>query len=64
MGLAQALFGLFIATADLGVSLGGILMGPLADLCSYSAMYMICAALCALMIGAAYGRREMMVGTS
>lgn len=42
------LIGLFIATADLGVSLGGIVMGPVADLTSYSSMYLICA-----MIGAA-----------
>ena len=39
----NALLGLFIATADLGVSLGGIVMGPIADLLSYSAMYGICA---------------------
>ncbi|MNG38232.1 hypothetical protein D3C84_1258570 [compost metagenome] len=39
------LIGLFIATADLGVSLGGIVMGPIADLTSYSTMYLICAAL-------------------
>ncbi|MHA6480453.1 staphylopine family metallophore export MFS transporter CntE [Paenibacillus sp. strain BS8-2] len=37
------LIGLFIATADLGVSLGGIIMGPVADLTSYSDMYLICA---------------------
>ncbi len=54
----NVLLGLFIATADLGVSLGGILMGPLADLCSYSAMFMICAVLGALMVGAAYGSRR------
>lgn len=39
------LIGLFIATADLGVSMGGIVMGPVADLTSYSAMYLICAVL-------------------
>lgn len=39
------LIGLFIATADLGVSLGGIVMGPVADLTSYSAMYFFCALL-------------------
>ncbi|CAM4492232.1 MFS family permease [Paenibacillus endophyticus] len=37
------LIGLFIATADLGVSLGGIIMGPVADLTSYSTMYLMCA---------------------
>lgn len=41
----NVLIGLFIATADLGVSLGGIVMGPIADLTSYSTMYLICAAL-------------------
>ncbi len=56
--------GLFIATADLGVSLGSILMGPLADLFSYSTMYMVCAVLGAIMIGAAYGRREPKVEVS
>ncbi len=35
-------FGLFIAMADLGVSLGGVIMGPVADFTSYSFMYMIC----------------------
>ncbi|ASS65374.1 MULTISPECIES: MFS transporter [unclassified Paenibacillus] len=39
------LMGLFIAMADLGVSLGAIAMGPVADLTSYSAMYMFCAAI-------------------
>ncbi|MGK9252251.1 staphylopine family metallophore export MFS transporter CntE [Paenibacillus humicus] len=39
------LMGLFIAMADLGVSLGAIAMGPVADLTSYSAMYLFCAAL-------------------
>jgi MFS family permease len=42
------LIGLFIATADLGVSLGGIVMGPVADLTSYSTMYLICAGLAVL----------------
>ncbi|MFP3381597.1 MFS transporter, partial [Bacillus sp. SIMBA_069] len=38
----NVLIGLFIAMADLGVSLGGIVMGPVADLTSYSMMYMLC----------------------
>lgn len=42
------LIGLFIASADLGVSLGGIVMGPVADLTSYSFMYLICASLGAI----------------
>lgn len=44
------LMGLFIATADLGMSLGSILMGPLADYWSYSWMYGICAAVGVLLI--------------
>lgn len=43
----NVLMGLFIATADLGVSLGGVLMGPIADATSYSVMYAICAGLSA-----------------
>ncbi|NEU64474.1 MFS transporter [Paenibacillus sp. ALJ109b] len=54
----NVLIGLFIATADLGVSLGGVLMGPVADLSSYSFMYMICAILGAVMIAFAYERRK------
>ncbi|UUZ97908.1 hypothetical protein LJK87_23250 [Paenibacillus sp. P25] len=50
--------GLFIATADLGVSLGGVLMGPVADISSYSLMYGICAVIGLLMIMFAYGRRK------
>ncbi|OIU68613.1 staphylopine family metallophore export MFS transporter CntE [Rossellomorea aquimaris] len=46
----NVLLGLFIATADLGVSMGGVIMGPVADLTSYSAMYMACAVLAVLMI--------------
>lgn len=44
--------GLFIATADLGVSLGGMAMGPVADRLSYSAMYAASAGLAALAAGA------------
>ncbi|QNK60877.1 staphylopine family metallophore export MFS transporter CntE [Paenibacillus sp. PAMC21692] len=44
----NVLIGLFIATADLGVSLGGIVMGPVADLASYSSMYLICAVIALL----------------
>ncbi|WP_028544397.1 staphylopine family metallophore export MFS transporter CntE [Paenibacillus taiwanensis] len=46
----NVLVGLFIATADLGVSLGGVVMGPIADLFSYSIMYMICAMLALSML--------------
>jgi MFS family permease len=58
----NVLLGLFIAMADLGVSLGGVMMGPIADLSSYSFMYMICAGLSVLMILFAYDRRKMFVG--
>ena len=54
----NVLMGLFIATADLGISLGGVVMGPIADLSSYSFMYMICAILGAVMIVFAYERRK------
>jgi len=35
----NVLIGLFIAMSDLGVSLGGVLMGPVVDLSSFSFMY-------------------------
>lgn len=54
----NVLIGLFIAMADLGVSLGGVVMGPIADVLSYSSMYLICAALGLIMIVFAYGRRD------
>lgn len=41
----NVLMGLFIAMADLGIALGGIVMGPLVDFSSYSFMYTICALL-------------------
>ncbi|MEK3787693.1 staphylopine family metallophore export MFS transporter CntE [Paenibacillus sp. FSL K6-1230] len=50
------LIGLFIAMADLGVSMGGILLGPIADFFSYSTMYMICSILAALMLVFAFKR--------
>lgn len=58
----NVLLGLFIAMADLGVSLGGVIMGPIADNSSYSFMYLICAALGMAMILFAYDRREIFVG--
>ncbi|MFC4098702.1 staphylopine family metallophore export MFS transporter CntE [Paenibacillus xanthanilyticus] len=54
----NVLIGLFIATADLGVSLGGVLMGPIADATSYSGMYAICAGLGAVQVIIAYGKRQ------
>jgi len=54
----NVLVGLFIAMADLGVSLGGMVMGPIADFSSYSFMYRLCAILGALMILFAYGRHR------
>ncbi|AGZ25600.1 MULTISPECIES: staphylopine family metallophore export MFS transporter CntE [Staphylococcus] len=44
------LLGLFIACADLGVSLGGSLMGPISDLVGFSWMYTICGMLVVVMI--------------
>ncbi|MCI3920912.1 MFS transporter [Paenibacillus sp. TRM 82003] len=58
----NVLLGLFIATADLGVSMGGVVMGPLADLVSYSSMYMICAIIAGVMVVFAYDRRRLFVG--
>lgn len=46
----NVLLGLFIACADLGVSLGGSLMGPLSDLVGFSWMYTICGLLVVCMI--------------
>lgn len=58
----NVLLGLFIAMADLGVSLAGVIMGAIADLSSYSTMYMICASLGVALILFAYDRRKSMVG--
>ncbi|UHA73418.1 staphylopine family metallophore export MFS transporter CntE [Paenibacillus sp. 481] len=51
--------GLFIATSDFGVVLGSVVMGPVADLLSYSAMYTVCAciSLVAVVTVLASGRR-------
>jgi len=54
----NVLIGLFIAAADLGVSMGGVLMGPIADRYSYSMMYSMCAIVGASMIGFAYRRNR------
>lgn len=54
----NVLLGLFIATADLGVSLGSVLMGPLADLFTYATMYQICALLCMALLIFAYEWRK------
>ncbi|PYI54638.1 staphylopine family metallophore export MFS transporter CntE [Paenibacillus flagellatus] len=59
----NVLIGLFIAMADLGVSLGGIVMGPIADLSSYSDMYSICALLGVGMIFWGYERRRRAAGS-
>lgn len=58
----NVLLGLFIATADLGISLGGVIMGPIADFSSYSFMYMICSILGVTMIIFAYDRQKIFVG--
>ena len=57
----NVLLGLFIAMADLGVSLGGVIMGPLADHFTYSVIYQICAIMAALMIIFSYDRRKIFV---
>ncbi|KKI90045.1 multidrug MFS transporter [Bacillus sp. SA1-12] len=56
----NVLLGLFIAMADFGVSLGGVIMGPIADLYSYSTMYMICAILGVAMFFFVYDRRKIL----
>ncbi|GMX61915.1 MFS transporter [Paenibacillus elgii] len=58
----NVLIGLFIAMADLGVSLGGVVMGPVADISSYSLMYTFCAILGASMIVVAYDRGKRLSG--
>lgn len=58
----NVLLGLFIAMADLGVSLGSVIMGPVADVYSYSTMYMICSILGVAMLFFAYDRRKIFVG--
>lgn len=55
----NVLMGLFIATADMGVSLGAIVMGLAADLLSYSSLYMIGAILCMVMAIIAIERRNL-----
>lgn len=44
------LLGLFIACADLGVSLGGAIMGPISDLVGFKWMYLICGMLVLIII--------------
>ncbi|MBD2847674.1 MFS transporter [Paenibacillus sp. IB182496] len=58
--------GLFIATADLGIALGGMALGPLTDIVSYSAMYAVCALLALLAACAAWlsGRGRVPLGAS
>ncbi|MDF2713809.1 MAG: transporter [Paenibacillus sp.] len=51
--------GMFIAMADLGVSLGGVAMGPIADRFSYSAMYAGSAGLAAIAVCIALWNRTM-----
>ncbi|MBO2942876.1 MFS transporter [Paenibacillus sp. F411] len=51
----NVLIGWFIASADLGVSMGSVLMGPLADLFSYGVMYGVCAVLGGSLILFAFG---------
>lgn len=60
----NVLLGLFIAMADLGVSLGSAVMGPLADLTSYSVMYFMCAILGAFATAYSYDRRGKLSSTA
>ena len=53
----NTLLGLFIAMADLGVSLGSMMMGPIADALSFSYMYGICACLGLLMVLFSFEKR-------
>lgn len=55
------LLGLFIATADLGVSLGAALMGPIADLTGYANMYLICGILMAIITMMSIDRRPQFI---
>lgn len=61
----NVLIGLFIASADLGISLGGVAMGPLADSLSYAGMYAVCSGLAVTMAGLAalYRRRLVKPGS-
>lgn len=54
----NVLIGLFIAMADLGVSLGGVLMGPIVDIFSFSFMYMVCAIFSLVMVIFSYYQRN------
>jgi MFS family permease len=58
----NVLLGLFIAMADLGVSLGGVIMGPIIDISSYSFMYTICASLVVVSCIFAFERRQKYTG--
>ncbi|MEK3722514.1 MFS transporter [Paenibacillus sp. FSL H8-0034] len=51
--------GLFIAAADLGVSMGGMAMGPIADRFSYSTMYAVSAGLAAIAVYITWMNRTM-----
>lgn len=55
----NVLIGLFIATADMGVSLGGVVMGPIADVSSFAWMYGVCAALGAVLVAVSLERRSL-----
>ena len=47
------LLSLFIGAADFGFALGALAMGPLAEHTSYEVMYVTCACICLLALGAA-----------
>lgn len=57
----NVLIGLFIATADFGIVLGGVIMGPIADIFSYSFMYTVCAVLGIATVLFAYDYRKILI---
>lgn len=52
------LIGLFIGAADLGFSLGALAMGPIADVFSYSSVFISCAVCCLLSMVLILGYRK------
>ena len=59
------LLGLFIGAADLGFAMGALVMGPLADVFSFSFMFMICSICCllSLVIVPGYRRCQLKLNT-
>ncbi|NWK84770.1 MFS transporter [Staphylococcus sp. GSSP0090] len=55
------LLGLFIACADLGISLGGTIMGPVSDWLGFQWMYLICSCLACVMMVMSYAMKKILV---